>query len=67
MGRTGREIMVDWLRQEMRLATVADLQRAAQFLEFAREVRKGCDKQRGKARRAQSQGWRKHIDPALRW
>jgi hypothetical protein len=59
--------MVDWLRQEMRLATVADLQRAAQFLEFARVVRKGCDKQRAKARRVQSQGWRKHVDPTLRW
>ena len=61
--------MVDWLRQEMRLATVADLQRAAQFLEFAREVRKGCDKQRAKARRvqSQSQSWRKHVDPTLRW
>jgi len=59
--------MVDWLRQEMQLATVADLQRAAQFLEFARAVRKGCDKQRAKARRVQSQGWKKHVDPTLRW
>jgi hypothetical protein len=65
--RTGREIMVAWLQAEMRQASVADLQRAAEFLEFARLVRKGCAKQRGSARRQQSNAWRKHVDPAARW
>lgn len=64
---TGRELMVAWLRDEMRQATVADLQRAAAFLEFAREVRRGCAKQRSNARRQQSNSWRKYVDPALRW
>jgi hypothetical protein len=65
--RTGREIMVAWLQDEMRQASVADLQRAAEFLEFARMVRKGCAKQRSGARRAQSNAWRKFVDPAMRW
>lgn len=64
---TGRELMVAWLRDEMRQATVADLQRAAAFLEFARQVRRGCAKQRGSARRHQSNAWRKYVDPAMRW
>lgn len=50
--------MVAWLTREMRVATVADLQRAAAFLEFAREVRQGCAKQRAGKRRQQSSSWR---------
>jgi hypothetical protein len=65
--RTGREIMVAWLRDEIRQASVADLQRAAEFLEFARQVRKGCARQRGRARRQQSNAWRKYVDSDLRW
>jgi len=34
-------------------ATTADLQRAAMFLEWAWDVRAGCTKQRGKARKRQ--------------
>lgn len=59
--------MVAWLRDEIRQASVADLQRAAAFLEFARQVRRGCAKQRSNARRQQSSAWRKYVDPALRW
>lgn len=51
--RTGREIVMERLMRVVRLSTTADLQRAAEFLEFAREVRGGCSKQRGMARRAQ--------------
>lgn len=47
--------MVAWLQDEMRQATVADLQRAAELLAFAREVRAGCKQQRQAARQA----WRK--------
>jgi len=34
-------------------ATTADLQRAAMFLEWAWDVRAGCTKQRGRARKRQ--------------
>lgn len=50
--------MMAWLQDEMRHATVADLQRAAQLLEFAREVRQGCKEQRKRSRA----GWRKFRD-----
>ena len=59
--------MVSWLHEEIKQATTADLQRAAQFLEWAREVRKGCAKQRGRARRDQAEGWRKHVDSPVTW
>lgn len=65
--RSGREIIMAWLQDEIRRASLADLQRAAAFLEFAREVRSGCAKQRASSRRAQSNGWRRHVDQALRW
>ena len=32
MSRTGREMMLEWLYKEIRLAKTADLQRAAAFL-----------------------------------
>jgi len=67
VSRTGRELMLEWLQREIRQATTADLQRAAGFLEWARKVRKGCSKQRGGARRAQSNAWRKQVDKDLRW
>lgn len=67
MARTGREVMVAWLRDEMRVATVADLQRAAAFLEFARLTRQGCVVQRRGARKQQSSAWRRHVDTDLRW
>lgn len=59
--------MVAWLRDEMQQASVADLQRAAMFLEFARNVRRGCSKQRSKARKQQSSSWRKYVDTPLNW
>ena len=64
---TGRELMVAWLRDEIRQARTADLQRAAEFLEFAREVRAGCAKQRAGSRRAAGQGWRKYLDNSITW
>lgn len=38
--------VVRWLQAEVVRATTADLQRAAEFLEFARETRLGCREQR---------------------
>lgn len=65
--RTGRELMLEWLQQEVRMAKTADLQRAAAFLEWARQIRKGCAKQRGGARVAQANAWRKWVDEDVRW
>lgn len=64
---TGREIMVAWLRDEIRQASVGDLMRAAQFLEYARLVRQGCKDKRKGARKAQSSSWRKYVDEPARW
>jgi len=47
-----KEIMGRLLRAVAR-ATTADLQRAAMFLEWAWDVRAGCIKQRGRARKRQ--------------
>ena len=65
--RTGRQIMLAYLRDEMMRATTADLQRAAQFLERAREVRNGCSKQRAKSRKNQLSGWRRYVDDSITW
>ena len=67
MSRTGRELVLDWLYKEIRAARTADLQRAAAFLQWAKAVRKGCSKQRGGARVAQANAWRKNVDGDLRW
>lgn len=58
---------MEWLLREVRVAKTADLQRMAAFLQWAREVRAGCSKQRAGARRAQANGWRRNVDPDLRW
>jgi hypothetical protein len=65
--KTGRELVLDWLNREIRAARTADLQRAAAFLEWARAIRRGCSKQRGGARVAQSNAWRKNVDDDVRW
>ena len=56
-----------YLRYEISRATTADLRRAAEFLEDARLVRKGCTSQRRAARKAQAEGWRKHADDSTAW
>ena len=65
--RTGRQIIMRYLQYEIARATTADLQRAAELLEGAREIRRGCDKQRAKSRKAQQSGWRKHVDDSIAW
>ena len=67
MGKTGREIILERLYAAMRRATTADLQRAAMFLEWAYDVRKGCKRQRMAARQAQSTAWQKNVDAPARW
>jgi len=59
--------MLRYLQHEINRATTADLQRAAQFLERAREVRQGCRKQRTNARKNQASGWKKHVDDSINW
>ena len=59
--------MLDYLRYEIARATTADLQRAAEFLEGARLVRKGCTRQRRESRKSQAQGWRKYVDDSITW
>lgn len=53
MAGSVRNQVVARLVRAMSKATTGDLQRAAEFLEFAWDVRKGCREQRGKSRRAQ--------------
>ena len=64
---TGREIAMQRLLEAVKFSTAGDIQRAAMFLERAREVRGGCRTQRGQARRAQAVAWEKKVDHDLRW
>ena len=64
---TGRQIIMRYLQYEIARATTADLQRAAEFLEGARHIRRGCTKQRRESRKSQAQGWRKHVDDSIAW
>lgn len=66
-GRTGRQIVLDWLYAEIRQARTADLQRMAGFLAWAREIRKGCTDNRRTSRKAQLGAWRKKVDEDVRW
>lgn len=49
-GQVMRSVVMRRLQAAMSMATSSELQRAAQFLEFARQVRYG--------KKAQRQGWR---------
>ena len=64
---TGRQIIMRYLQYEIARATTADLQRAAEFLEGARDIRKGCRTQRNESRESQAKGWRKHVDESITW
>lgn len=65
--RTGRQIILERLNKAIRLATTADLQRAAMFLEGAREVRAGSKRQRAYARQEQTTAWKKKVDDSITW
>lgn len=67
MPKSGRQLILDRLYDEVKSATTADLQRAAGFLKFAREVRRGCTKQRSNSRRSQRNAWRKDVDDSVAW
>jgi hypothetical protein len=55
------------LMDAVRRAQTADLQRAAQFLERAREIRAGSTRQRTASRKAQAEAWVKKTDAPYRW
>ena len=55
------------LNKAIQLATTADLQRAAMFLEGAGEVRRGSSRQRSNARFAQATAWKKKVDDSITW
>ena len=65
--KTGRQINLERLHQAIRTATTADLQRAAMFLEGARQVRSGSKVQRSNSRNAQATAWKKNVDDSLTW
>ena len=65
--KTGRQINLERLHQAIRTATTADRERAAMFLEGARQVRSGCKVQRSNSRKAQATAWKKDVDDSLTW
>tara|TARA_B100001094_G_C17694092_1_gene559451 strand:+ start:228 stop:437 length:210 start_codon:yes stop_codon:yes gene_type:complete len=64
---TGRQINLKRLYQAIPTATTADLQRAAMFLERAKEVRSGSKSQRSSSRKAQANAWKKNVDNSVTW
>tara|TARA_Y100001963_G_C6413433_1_gene279475 strand:- start:125 stop:337 length:213 start_codon:yes stop_codon:yes gene_type:complete len=65
--KTGREIVLEQLYQEIRLATAGELHRAAAFLKGAREIRTGCKQQRKQSRTDQKNAWKKKVDSPMTW
>jgi len=58
---------MEMLNKEIVRATTGDLQRAANFLEGAREIRAGCSKNRAASRKAHKTSNDKKTDKPLRW
>nr|BAR24716.1 hypothetical protein [uncultured Mediterranean phage uvMED] len=65
--KSGRQIILERLNRAVHLSMTADLQRAALFLEQAREVRLGSRRQRSNSRAAQSNAWKKKVDNSITW
>ena len=65
--KSGRQIVMEMLNKEIRLAKTADLQRAAQFLEGAREVRAGSKRQRRISRENQREAAYRKVDRPITW
>jgi|TARA_R100000081_G_scaffold40613_1_gene19003 hypothetical protein len=65
--KTGRQLILERLSEAIKLATTADLQRAAMFLEGAREVRAGSKRQRAYSRQQQATSWKKNVDSSILW
>ena len=65
--RSGRQLIMDRLMKAIARSTTGDLQRAAMFLERAREVRAGSRNQRTASRSNQSNAWKKKVDNSITW
>ena len=65
--KSGRQIILERLHKIVSLSTTADLQRAAMFLERAKEVRNGSKRHRTNARQAQATAWKKKVDDSIAW
>jgi len=65
--KSGRQIILERLNRAIQLAMTADLERAALFLERAREVRRGSRNQRSNSRTAQANAWKKKVDNSITW
>jgi hypothetical protein len=65
--KSGRQLILERLHKIVSLSTTADLQRAAMFLERAKEVRNGSRNQRTNSRKAQATAWKKKVDNSITW
>tara|TARA_R100000152_G_scaffold20709_1_gene15479 strand:+ start:13249 stop:13461 length:213 start_codon:yes stop_codon:yes gene_type:complete len=65
--KSGRQIVMERLKEEIQMAMTGDLHRAADFLKGAREVRAGSKKQRRISRDAQRNAWKKDADLPAWW
>ena len=65
--QTGRQLIMERLKKAILRSTTGDLQRAAMFLERAREVRADSRNQRTSARQSQATAWKKKVDNSITW
>ena len=65
--KTGRQLILERLNEAIRTATTADLQRAAIFLEGAKQFRAGSKRQRAYSRQEQATAWKKKVDSSITW
>jgi|TARA_Y100000287_G_scaffold97306_1_gene77705 hypothetical protein len=65
--KTGRQLILERLNEAIRMATTADLQRAAIFLEGAKQIRAGSKRQRAYSRQEQATSWKKKVDSSITW
>ena len=61
MQRSGRAIAMDRLLTAAKLSSAGDIQRAAMFLERAREIRRGCRQDRSESRASQASASRRRA------
>ena len=65
--KTGSEIILERLENEIARSMTADLFRAVEFLIGARKVREGCKRQRRQSRENQKNAWKKKVDNSIVW
>ena len=65
--KSPRQIIVERLNGEICLATTGDLQRAAEFLEGARKIRRGKTGHRKASRQAMKESARRKVDRPISW